>query len=259
MPSILFAALIVMTTSLIGVIFITDKLGNWLNNNIKLLASLAAGTFAFLVYNLATESVDLLGAQTALLIILGSFIISWLGFKLIPFFHHHHTDLETHNHSLQEGRKILVADGIHNIGDGVVLVAAFTVSSPLGWTTALGIFLHEFIQEISEYFVLRRSGYSNKKALLLNFGVSSTIFIGIMLAITASQFAIHGYLLATTAGVFLSVVLQDLLPDTIKSAKQPGNLAPYLIAFLIGALSLYGLSTTMGHGHGTEHNDQEVR
>ena len=242
----LLAAFGIMAASLAGVIFTHRKFGQWLTKNLSVLVSLAAGTFAFLVYNLSREAVEILGSSTALLIIFGSFIISWVGFKLIPFFHHHHEGSD-HEHSAIEGRKILVADGIHNIGDGIILVAAFSVSPTLGIITSLGIFLHEFVQEISEYFVLRRAGYSNKLALMRNFQVSSTILIGVGLAIVLSQLNIEPYLLAVTAGLFLTIVLQDLLPDTIEAAREPGKLLPYAAAFMIGVVMMTGLSIIAGH------------
>ena len=256
----LIAGVVIMFASLAGVIFTNKKLGTWLNKNLNILVSLAAGTFAFLVYSLATESVELLGSQTALLFIFGSFLISWVSFKLIPFFHHHHTEESDHEPSPAEGRKILFADAIHNVGDGIILFASFTISPALGLVTTIGIFVHEFIQELSEYFVLRKAGYTNAQALLKNFQVSATIIFGILIAAFLNQLLIEPYLLAITAGVFLTIVLQDLLPETIESAREPGKLLPYTGAFVFGLAIMFGISNVAGHSHvhgDEDHEDHE--
>ena len=136
------------------------------------------------------------------------------------------------------------------------IFAAFAVSPALGLVTAVGVFIHEFIQELSEYFVLRKAGYTNSQALIKNFQVSATIIIGILVAAFLSQLLIEPYLLAITAGVFLTIVLQDLLPETIESAREPGKLLPYTGAFVLGLAIMFGISNVAGHSH--VHGDEGV-
>src|SRR5690606_11695982 len=108
---------------------------------------------------------------------------------------------------------ILTGDTIHNIADGLVLVSAFSVSNEFGFFVTISILIHEIIQEISEYFVLRDSGFSRKKALSFNFLSSLSIFIGIFIGYVLIQNEIiQAVLLGFSAGIFLHIVFHDLLP-----------------------------------------------
>ncbi|MEZ4114184.1 MAG: ZIP family metal transporter [Candidatus Paceibacterota bacterium] len=100
-------------------------------------------------------------------------------FRVLPGFHHHHDEEhEGEPHSHIDARKIVFSDAVHNIGDGVLLASSFAVNLQVGIVVTLSILVHEAIQEISEFFVLRQAGYSVKKALRLNFLASATVLIG---------------------------------------------------------------------------------
>ena len=70
--------------------------------------------------------------------------------------HHHHDHCCGHVHKPQ---KILIGDGIHNIADGLVLAASFAVSPLAGAGVFFSILIHEFLQESSEFFVLKAAGF----------------------------------------------------------------------------------------------------
>ena len=123
-------------------------------------------------------------------LIVASGLLGVLVLEIIERFHlashHHHDTKHDHEHTGINARKLLFTDAIHNVADGVLLVPAFAVDVRLGIATAVAIFLHEAVQEVSEFFVLKEAGYSTKKALTLNFLVSSTILIGVGLGVLAS-------------------------------------------------------------------------
>ncbi len=87
------------------------------------------------------------------------------------------------------------------------------------------MFVHELVQEVSEFFVLKQAGYSTKKALLTNFAVSSTILIGSIggtfLLDTFSELELP--LMGIAAGAFLVVVFQDLIPHSVRKAKAKAS------------------------------------
>jgi zinc and cadmium transporter len=133
--------------------------------------------------------------------------------------------------------------------DGVVLVTAFAASSTLGLAAAISILIHEVLQEISEFFVLRQAGYSVRKALSINLAVSSTVLIGVVLgyfALVSKELEI--ILLAISAGFFLHVVIHDLLPkpDRHNNATQ---FFKHLALFVLGALLMGSIAITLGGGH----------
>lgn len=240
-----------MIASLIGVISVWKKLGKLIENNLHFLVSFSAGVFSFVSYHLIKET--LLEAKTIqyglLWIIIGGLII-YLLFKLLPNFHHHHDNQMTeHIHSPIDARKIILGDGIHNIADGLLLVSSFTINLTLGITATLSIFVHEIIQEISEFFVLRQAGYSIKKSLLINLITSSTILIGSLGGfLLLNKFIILEIpLLGIAAGSFIMVIIQDLIPHSIEHSTNKSHIYKHLAWFTLGLALMFILSTISIH------------
>jgi zinc transporter ZupT len=235
---------------------------NFLEKNLGKFISFAGGVFLVASLFLAAEVFHLIpNVLMGVGLILVGYAAAWAMHYLIPESHHHHN--ETCGKS---AKKLIVGDAIHNIGDGIILVPAFMISTALGWTVALSIIAHEAIQEISEFFVLRRAGYSVKKALSINFVVSSTILIGVgigMLALATAE--VEGLLLALTSGFFLHVVFHDLLTKR-DPATSTHSMASHVLLVIIGAALMFGINTALGdahvhgtgdhsHDHGHEHED----
>jgi zinc and cadmium transporter len=234
-----------MLASLVGVISVWSKLGTLIEKNLHYLVSFSAGVFILIAYELGYE------AGWSLWILVGA-IASLLIFKLIPDFHHHHdSEHSDHNHSPIDARRVIISDSIHNIGDGILLVAAFSVSTTLGITTALSVFIHELIQEISEFFVLKQAGLSTKKALLVNFFASSTILIGAIggYFLLEKVEAIEVPLFGITAGAFLVVVLHDLIPHSISSIRSKKHVSQHVFWFILGAIIISIASAIIPHLH----------
>ncbi len=254
--NILIAAFVVMAVSLIGVLFTQKVAGDFLEKHLGKLISFAGGVFLVASLFLAAEVFHLIpNVLLGVVLILLGYAAAWAMHYVIPESHHHHN--ETCGKS---AKKLLVGDAFHNIGDGIILVPAFMASTALGWTVALSIIVHEAIQEISEFFVLRRAGYSVKKALAINFAVSSTILIGVAIGVFALATAeVEGLLLALTSGFFLHVVFHDLL---VKKDPATGthSMASHVLLVALGALLMFGVNTALGdvhvHGdHGHEHDE----
>lgn len=236
----LVTALLVMMVSLSGVLFSAEILRSWMRRNLPYLATFAGGVFLLVVYHLLEETIHESSslALAAGSILFGAAIMTALH-HVLPA-HHHHESEHDHPHNAIDGRRVLISDAFHNIGDGVLLVATFAISVPVGFAAAIGIILHELVQEISEFFVLKSSGYSTREALLFNFLSSSTILIGVALAAFLSSAENIAILFAgIAAGGFLTVLIQDLLPNTIESAKKRGGWKHILAAALGVALMLF--------------------
>lgn len=249
----LIASLLVMATSLAGVIFTAGQLGRWMQKYLTYLTTFSAGVFLLVAYHLAEEAVHeggwLAGVSS---VIIGALIMESIHF-LLPTKHHHHGVGHDHAHTPIDGRSMLLSDALHNIGDGILLVGAFATNLYVGIAATVGVILHETVQEISEYFVLREAGYSNSGALIRNLAVSSSILIGLFLATYLSAMdSVLAILSGIAAGGFLSVILHDLLPHAIASIRTHGNLAIHVSAFVIGALGMLGLQIAMPHEEETE-------
>lgn len=257
MTAIIISSIIIMLASLVGVIFSWHFLGTFIKKHLGLFVSFSAGVFLILVINLSLEvfnhTSDFFGP---VMWILAGMIGVLLLFRLLPTFHHHHSDEhEERPHSKLDVRKIIISDGIHNIGDGILLAASFSVSIPVGIAATIGIFIHELIQEISEFFVMRQAGLSVPRALLINFATSATILIGAL-----GGFFLIGIfenielpLLALSAGAFLIVVLQDLIPESIRHSRVEKNYLHHILFFVIGIILMFSVGRLFGHEHGHSH------
>lgn len=99
------------------------------------------------------------------------------------------------------------------------------MSPPLGIITTASIVLHELVQELSKFFVLREGRFSTPLTLSINFLVSSTVLLGVIFSYTLLEFihALEGPLLGITAGAFLIMVVHDLVPHSVHSSVRTKN------------------------------------
>jgi zinc and cadmium transporter len=251
MLGILIASLLVMLASLSGKLITWRKAGPLIERNLHFFVSFAAGVLLVIIWQLSSEIIEHAGSIALGLpwIIAGALLVL-VAFQYLPHFHHHHdADAGDHTHSRIDAGRILFSDGIHNIGDGVVIVASFAASPLLGVASTVSILLHEMLQEISEFFVLRQAGLSARTALIYNFLVSSTILIG----------AVGGYfllekleglevpLLGLAAGSYLIVVFHDLIPHSIDSARERGHYLKHVLFFVTGVTLMVLLVALLPH------------
>jgi zinc and cadmium transporter len=189
------------------------------------------------------------------------YLLAWGLELLVPESHQHHDPECDHAHgTTKSARKLIVGDAVHNVADGIMLVPAFVVSPALGVAVTVSILIHEVLQEISEFFVLKQAGYSTKRALVVNFLVSGTIFIGIALSYVAlASHDLEVALLAVSAGFFFHVVLHDLLPKPHQHDNQRGFIQ-HVLVLLIGlmVMGLVAFALEGEHIHGDSHAHEEV-
>jgi zinc and cadmium transporter len=157
------------------------------------------------------HAAQVLPVATIAPVILAGLISFFVLEKLLVWRHCHKHDCDVHASS---GPLLLVGDAFHNFVDGVVIAGAFLSSMPLGVTVALSTIAHEVPQEVGEFMVYLRSGYTRRRALFLNGMTSLTTVLGAVLGyFFLSQMRDVGpYLLAFAAAGFLYVALADLVP-----------------------------------------------
>ena len=251
MTEILSYSILIILASLIGVVSVWRRAGRVIELNLTLLVSFSAGVFLVIAYQLGREAMAhaAIPGMGLVWIAVGTLAV-WLLFKFIPSFHHHHDGgLETSSHSKLDARRIMVGDALHNMGDGILLATSFAVSSLLGVLTALSIFVHELVQEMSEFFVLRQAGYSTKQALILNFIISGTMLVGALgsFFLLGSSEALEVPLLGLASGAFLVVVVHDLIPHSVRASKQKNLYLRHFAWFLIGVVLMLVVNTFAAH------------
>ncbi len=255
----LVAAFIVMTASLVGILFLQRTAQSFLEKKLSYLVSFSSGVFLVTAGGLGLEVFELVPSLWvgAGLISIG-YVLAALLHLLIPETHHHHDPACGHSHG-RAAKKLIIGDSIHNIADGIILVVAFATSPVLGIAVTVSIFIHEALQEISEFFVLTQAGYSVRKALAINFVVSSTILIGVILGYYAlASHNLEVVLLAISSGFFLHVVIHDLLPK--RSHHEDAKLFfKHIAVVLIGVLLMGAVANALGesHSHGEEDHEHE--
>ncbi len=248
-----------MLASLSGKLLVWRGAGEFIERNLHLMVTFAAGVFIIFAWQLSAEVFEHLEPLwAAAWIVVGAIGITLLC-KWFPHGHeaHEHDAEHHHEHEHVDAHRMLISDSIHNAGDGILLAASFSVAPAVGFAAALSIFIHEVVQEIAEFFVLRDAGYSVRRALVINLATSSAILIGatggfVLLGIFE---ALEGPLLAIATGGVLSVILFDLLPHSVRDARSRSLVPQHIFWFALGCILMFGVTTLVPH---KEPNHEEV-
>jgi zinc and cadmium transporter len=177
--------------------------------------------------------------------IFGFFVLE----KLLLWRHCHTENCEVHDPhtaSHDHGRSaalIIVGDTVHNFVDGVLIAAAFLQSIELGVITAIAIIAHEIPQEVGDFLILLHSGYSRRKALVMNLLSSTATVFGGLLGYFALQVLTHlePALLGIVAASMIYVAVADLIPGLHRRPELRDTASQaLLIALGIGTIGLAG-------------------
>ena len=228
----LFVSILVISlVSLIGVFTLSINKKK-LNNSLDLLVSLSVGAllggaFLHLIPELVEESIF---SDISIFILFGILLF----FVLEKFVFWHHCHKSEHEH-LSFSYMNLVGDGLHNLLDGVLLAGAFLINVQVGFATAIAVLLHEIPQEVGDFGVLLKGGFSRKKALIANFATALTAFIGAILALAFNAFIIGvvPIIVAIAVGGFIYIAGTDLIPELHKN-PNPKESVLQLVFILIG-------------------------
>jgi zinc and cadmium transporter len=135
---------------------------------------------------------------------------------------------------------ILIGDAFHNAIDGVVIAASFLTSTELGIFVTLSVILHEIPQELGDFGILIKSGYSRSKAFWLNaLSGATAIVFGVAAFYTLDTIrSMIPYALAFSASSFLYISLADLIPEMHRKTTLKDSLSQVLL-ILSGILIIY--------------------
>jgi len=189
------------------------------------LISYASGTLLTAgLLGLIPHALEYATAFQVLSTVLIGIVLFFLLEKLLIWHHCHNPKCDVHGVA---GPMLLIGDAFHNLIDGVVIAASFLSSVPMGITMSLSVIAHEIPQEVGDLAILLHSGYSKKKALLLNVLSSLSTIPGAIIAYYALGILSTAipYAMAISAASFLYISLADLTPELhstldLKSAIQ---------------------------------------
>ena len=233
---IIFSTLAVSAVSLVGALFLFFK-ERTIEKIITPLVAFSAGTLlAGGLLHLIPEAVEQVDdTHFVFLLVIVGFTIFFLLEQFIRWHHCHRTASE-HKHPVTY--LILIADGIHNFLDGLVVGGAFIVDIRLGIITALIVAMHEIPQELGDFGILIHGGWKKSKAILFNLLSALTMVIGGLLVYFASDKVNMVYLLPFAAGNFIYIAASDLIPE-IKHSKNIVKNILHFIFFVIGILLIW--------------------
>lgn len=109
----------------------------------------------------------------------------------------------------------LFSDGVHNFTDGMALGSAFLLYGSVGgWSRTLFLLAHELPQEVGDFGILVRSGFSVSKALFFNFLSALVALAGTALALLMGKDPGQSSLIeGFTAGGFIYISVAGVLAE----------------------------------------------
>lgn len=196
-------------------------------------------------FDLIPESFGLIPDGGASKWILAGLLMFFLLEHFLHWFHHH--GQQEHDNVKSVAPLIIVGDTLHNFIDGLAIGAAFLISPPVGIVTAIAIAAHEIPQEIGDFGLLLKAGYSRRRVLVINILSSLATVIGAVSTFwLGSRFSLPlGELIAITAGMFIYVATSDLIPAIHRESK--GKLARLPVLLLLLGVLVVGTITELAY------------
>jgi len=244
----LIAVILVSCISFIGVFTLAAKKST-LNRWISFFVAFAAGTLlATAFFDLIPESFEHLHSLS---FVLGGILLFYI-FEALIHWHHNHASPTNCKACVKPAAYLnLLSDGIHNFVDGIIIAASFVAGIPTGIASSLAIALHEIPQEIADFSILVKSGFSVKRALLFNFLSASFAIFGMIIGYVALEAfeQITPYAIAIAAGGFIYIATVDLFPELHKE-KSRKKVFFQILAVVAGILLI---AIVLGSGHPHAH------
>lgn len=153
-------------------------------------------------------------------------------------------DSSVSNSNLVFGYLNLFSDGVHNFTDGMALGSAFLLHGSVGgWSRTLFLLAHEIPQEVGDFGILVRSGFTVSKALFFNFLSALVALAGTALALSLGKDPGHSSLIeGFTAGGFIYIAVAGVLPQMNDQKTTLSNSLTQLVFLTMGMLVALGIS-----------------
>jgi zinc and cadmium transporter len=158
------------------------------------------------------ESLSAFSGNTKLvgLLLLVGIVVFFLLEKMLHWHHSHERVCDTEVHPV--AHMVLAASMVHNLIDGMLIAAAFLMSTEVGVATTLAIVLHEIPQEISSFNVAVSLGIRVRKALVMNLFSMFASLGGALCILMLGSGRLAEMIVPMSAGGFMYIALSDLVP-----------------------------------------------
>lgn len=234
---VLLYTILALTAASVGSVALSGTLlllnNKWLGKISGYLLYLAGGTLlGSALLGLIPEATEAIGLESVVEWVLIGILFFFVLEKIILWRTCHNDDCERQNHAAAP--MIIIGDAFHNAIDGVVIAASFLTSVELGIFVTISVVLHEIPQELGDFGILIKSGYSRKKALWYNLlSGSSSLIAGISAYFLLDVVqAFIPYTIAIAAASFLYVSMADLIPEMHKETKPKESIIQIFMILL---------------------------
>jgi len=188
---------------------------------------------------LLPEALSSLAAPTVFGTLLFGILTFFVLEKLVLLRHCHTDECQVHGAT---ATLVIVGDAFHNFLDGAIVCAAVLSSVPLGVNTAIAVAAHEIPQEVGDVAILLASGYSRKRALMLNAISGASGLLGALITYLAVGLIpeIRPFVLAFSSASLLYIAMSDLIPDLHRGQiDRSSTRQVFLIAAGIATIVLF--------------------
>ena len=238
----IFSVILVSLISLVGIITFSIKVEKLKKFLIYMISFSAGALLGDAFIHLLPEIIEEVGfgLNISVYVLLGigvSFIIE----KVIHWHHFHFPLSKGHAHPFAV--MTLVGDLVHNFIDGLIIGASYLVNIPVGIATTLAVIFHEIPQEISDFGVLLKGGFSKAKALFYNFLTALTAILGAVVALIIGKAAenVTIFLIPFAAGTFIYIASSDLIPELHKEEFEWKKSLLQFVAISLGVIVMLAL------------------
>jgi len=186
------------------------------------LVSYAVGTLlGVALLALLPEALETLPAATVFGTLLAGILVFFVLEKLVLIRHCHTDACQVHGAAAP---LVIFGDAFHNFIDGAIIGTAVLTSVPLGINTAIAVAAHEIPQEVGDVAILLASGYSRRRALVLNIASGLSGLAGALLAFATVGLlpSLRPFVLAFSSASLLYIAMSDLIPD-LHRGQVDGN------------------------------------
>jgi ZIP family zinc transporter/zinc and cadmium transporter len=181
------------------------------------------------------ESLKLSGSEMApALVLAGYCVVHFIEHTITPHFHFGRETHEGEFVSHKTGNSVLTGLAIHALFDGVAIGSGFALSSWLGWTIFVAIFLHKAPEGFTVASVMMASGRSRGYAIGASILLATATVLGAMVLSLVPKLVAVG--LPLSAGVAVYVAATDLVPEV---NREPG--IRMALVFFLGVASFVAL------------------
>lgn len=201
-----------------------------------------AGAFIDILPEAMKTVSDTRQVMTAVLIgFLSFFILERLFMRM---FHIHNGSLSHSEHTESLPYLLVLGDSFHNFLDGIVIGLAVSISPTLGFPTAFAVAAHELPQEMGDFSVMIRQGWTKSVVLGINVLQSLLtipgVFIGYYMRSVIGVYVPS--LLGVAAGIFIYIAATDILPELHHNSSHK-HFFRVVIPTLLGVLFVSFFST----------------